>query len=590
MSVPNSDTAVLRYPRLRVLWSFARPHRGKLALGLALALLGSGAGLATPLATKWVLDSLGASASLSGPIVLMLSLLVLGSVMWLWQWILLGTLGERVVLAAREAMVRRFFRATVPAVTGRQAGELVTRVTSDTVLLREAATSSVIGLINGAVMLVGTLTLMAVLDLVLLATTVAAVVVIAILFGVLMPAIAVAKEKAQAHIGALGGGLEGALRAVRTVKASRAEERQSLRIIADAQEAARHSIRAVRREALAWSTAWTGIQLAIILILGIGAWRVSDGELAVSTLIAFLLYAFGLMDPITTLSQNVTALQSGIAAAARIREVEALPIEDDGGAVSGASRGGSGPVLELRGVTAAYGPDSEPAVRGVDLVVPRVGHTAIVGPSGAGKTTLFSLILRFLEPQEGSLLVDGTPYRELTHADIRARLAYVEQETPVVPGTIRDNLLFSHPDATEAELRHVLRAVRLDTLADGLEQGLDTPLSATSVSGGQRQRIAMARAVLYDPDVLLLDEATAQVDGLTEAALHDVIRERAAKSAVVTIAHRLSTVVDADTILVMEAGHIRARGTHAALLATDALYRDLVESLRIPESEAALSS
>ncbi|GGS32739.1 ABC transporter ATP-binding protein [Actinokineospora fastidiosa] len=583
MSVP------IRFPRLRVLWSFARPHRGALALGLALALAGSAAGLATPLATKWVLDSLGASASLSGPVILMLSLLVVGSAVWLTQWILLGSLGERVVLAAREAMVRRFFRATVPAVTGRQSGELVTRVTSDTVLLREAATSSVIGLINGAVMLVGTLAMMAVLDLVLLATTVASVIVIAILFGVLMPKIAVAKEKAQAHIGALGGVLEGALRAVRTVKASRAEERQAELIMADAREAARHSIAAVRREAVAWSTAWTGIQLAIILILGIGAWRVADGDLAVSALIAFLLYAFGLLDPITSLSQNVTALQNGIAAAARIREIEALPVEDDS-AVSDAGTGSpSAPVLELRGVTAAYGPDAEPAVRGVDLVVPRTGHTAIVGPSGAGKTTLFSLILRFLEPQEGTLLVDGVPYRELTHADIRARLAYVEQETPVVPGTIRDNLLFSHPEATQDDLDRVLRAVRLDTLADGLEQGLDTPLSATSVSGGQRQRIAMARAVLADPEVLLLDEATAQVDGLTEAALHEVIRAQATRGAVVTIAHRLSTVVDADTIIVLEDGRVRARGTHTELLATDELYRELVASLRIPDEDAVLT-
>ncbi|RLK58554.1 ABC transporter ATP-binding protein [Actinokineospora cianjurensis] len=582
MSVPKSG-------RLRVLWSFARPHRARLALGLVLALAGSGVGLATPLATKWVLDSLGADGGLRGPIVLMAVLLVVGAVMWTWQSIVLGTLGERVVLAARQGMVDRFFRATVPAISSRAPGELVTRVTSDTLLLRDAAASSVIGLINGVVMLVGTLVLMAALDLVLFLTTVASVIAIAILFGLLMPAIAVAKEKAQAHVGALGGTLEGALRAVRTVKASRAEERQSAAIITDARGAAEQGIRAIRREAIAWAISWSGIQLAIILILGIGAWRVSDGDMAVSTLIAFLLYSFGLMGPVTTLSQNVTALQNGIAAAGRIREVDDLPVETSGVSTNAAARI-TGPVLELRGITAAYGPDSPPAVRGIDLDVPRVGHAAIVGPSGAGKTTLFSLILRFLEPQEGSLLVNGVPYRDLTHADIRAHLAYVEQETPVVPGTIRDNLLFSHPDATDDQLQSALAAVRLDTLADTLPEGLDTPLSGTSVSGGQRQRIALARAVLTNPDVLLLDEATAQVDGLTEAALHDVIRAHASRAAVVTIAHRLSTVVDADTIIVMAEGRIRARGTHAELLATDSLYRDLVESLRIPDSVAKVGS
>ncbi|MEU9787674.1 ABC transporter ATP-binding protein [Streptomyces phaeochromogenes] len=591
---------------LRVLASFARPHRRTLAVGLLLALAASALGLATPMVTKWVLDVLSDGSSLGGPVLALLVLLVIGAVLYRVQWVLLGTLGERVVLDARESMVRRYFRATIPAVTARPPGELVSRAVSDTVLLREAASSSVIGLINGAVMLIGTLVLMGFLDLVLLGTTVAAVLVVIVLFAVLMPGIAKAQERAQEHVGRVGGTLEGTLRAIRTVKASGAEDRQAERIAADARASAEYGIRAVRLEATVWTIAWTGIQLAVILILGVGAWRVGEGQLEVSSLIAFLLYAFGLMEPITELSENLTALQSGIAAAERIRAVDELDAETDGptvtdgppvtdtraepsgrrrtsGPVPAEKRDPSGPVLELKGVTASYGPGREPAVRRVDLVVPARGHTAIVGPSGAGKTTVFSLLLRFLEPQEGALLLDGVPYHRHSHAAIRSRLAYVEQDTPVVPGTIRDNLLISRPGAGEEELRQVLADVRLTEKVESLEEGLDTELSTAAVSGGERQRIALARALLRKPDVLLLDEATAQLDALTESAVHHCVRRRAREHAVVTIAHRLSTVIDADTIVVMDAGGVRARGTHDELLATDSLYRDLVEALRIAD-------
>ncbi|MFS0703605.1 ABC transporter ATP-binding protein [Cellulomonas sp. 179-A 9B4 NHS] len=589
-----------RGDRLRILLDLVRPHRRTLGLGLLLGLFSTALALATPMVTKWVLDTLGGDSSLAQPVAVLLTLFVVGSAVGYVQWIVMGTLAERIVLDARESLVRRYLRATVAAITGRPSGELVTRVTSDTVLLREAASSSLVSLVNGTVALVGTLVLMGVLDLVLLGTTMAAIVVVGAVMGALLPGIGVAEKASQEALGRLGGTLDGSLRAMRTVKSSRAEARQAAAILGAAREARDHSVRAVRTTALAWTVAWGGIQLAIIVILGLGAWRVAQGELPVSSLVAFLLYAFNIVSPITELTQSLTQLQSGVAAAARISEVQAMDVEPDG-PVHGAAPtaradrdggvrrdGGPGhddvPVLELRGVTAAYGPDREPAVRDLSLVVPRHGHTALVGPSGAGKTTVFSLLLRFLEPQAGEIRLDGRPYGTWSHADVRARFAYVEQETPVVPGTIRENLLFSNPDATEDELAAALAAVRLDGAFDDLPDGLGTRLSETSVSGGQRQRIALARALLCRPDVLLLDEATAQVDGLTEAAVHDVIRAMATTGAVLTVAHRLSTVVDADTIVVLEEGRVRARGTHAELLAADALYRDLVEALRIRDA------
>ncbi|OZC81169.1 ABC transporter permease [Rhodococcus sp. 06-418-5] len=587
VQIATAEKKKITVPNLRVLWQFVRPHRRTLSLGLTLGLIGTGAALATPMVAKGVLDGLGTDSSLIMPVLILVGLLVVGSLVLYLQWIVLGVLAERVVLDARKSIVRKYFGATVGSLGTRPTGELVTRVTSDTVLLREATSNALVAIVNSVVGLVGALILMAVLDLVLLGAIAVAIIAIAVLFARLMPPIAVAQRQSQEAVGRLGGILDGTLRAIRTVKSSRAEARESERVISEARISAQHSVRAVKISALAWTFAGGGVQLAIIGILGLGGYRVSTGALAVSSLIAFLLYAFQVMGPVSTLATNITALQAGMAAAARIRQIDDL-VTEKGETASNRSEKtrAPAPALEFRSVTARYAPGREPAVRGMDLEVPARGHTAIVGPSGAGKTSVFSLILRFLTPEAGEIRLGGTPYDELTIDEVRARLSYVEQETPVLPGSIRENLLFSHPEASEADIWAALESVHLDSAIRALDQGLDTDLIGSTVSGGQRQRIALARAIVRRPEILLLDEATAQVDGRTEAAIHQVIRSIATDSAVVTIAHRLSTVLDADTILVMEDGVVRARGTHSELMNTDSLYRELVAALRIGDNTA----
>ncbi|MFE3325768.1 ABC transporter ATP-binding protein [Streptomyces sp. NPDC059176] len=574
-------------PNLRLLWPFVRPHRRTLALGLLLGLLVTAATLATPLVTKWVLDGLADSRSIAPAVVVLSGLLVAGSGVQAVQWILLGRMGERVVRDARVTLVRRLLRLKLGEHGARTNGELVARVTSDTVLMREAAASSLTQLVNGTIGLFGALVLMALLDWVLFAVTLGSLAVVAALVAALMPRLATAQRSAQESVGRLGAALDGTLRAIRTVKSARAEERESLRIAAEADASAQHSVRAVRIEAVVWSATMAGVQLAILLILAIGAIRVDAGALPVSSLIAFLLYAFQLIDPATELAQEFAQLQSGVTAATRIAELQELELEVGHArqAVPRPARPAAAPadehVLTFEDVTARHTPDGPPVLDGISFGVPRRGHTAIVGPSGAGKTTVFSLMLEFLHPESGLLRLDGIPLDAWPAYESRRRIAYVEQDAPLLPGTLADNLRYLRPEATDAELWAALDAVGLTRRAEALPEGLDTVLTDTAVSGGERQRVALARAFVADPEVLLLDEATAQLDGLAEAAVQAFVRDRAERAAVVTIAHRLSTVVEADRIVVLEQGRIRATGTHADLLTTDSLYRDMVRALRV---------
>lgn len=582
------DEPIFTRANVKVLWGYAKPHVWVLVAGILIGFVVTATSLATPLVTKMILDALETGTSIREPIVWLVGVLALGLIAGFVQAYMYGRLAITIVLTASRGLIQRFLLAPLQRVQTYAPGELVTRVVSDTQLLRASTTSTISSLVNGTISLVGTVALMAFLDPVLLGISLLAVAVVALSLVIILPKVGKAQRDAQVAIGNLGGRLESRMRAIRTVKASGAELRSIEQVTDAATAAAKAEHRGLWWSAIQMPIAGGSIQLALIVILAVGAWRVSEGHLSVSSLVAFLLYTLNLTDPVAELAGGFSELQSGLAAAHRIRETEALGSEDLSTSPEQSARlanaithGQDVPVVALEGVSATYGEDGVNALNGVDLVIPQRGHIAIVGPSGAGKTTIFSLFLRFLEPSAGQLRLYGVPVDELSIAQVRAVMAYVEQGTPVVAGTVRDNLFFRMPDGSDEEAWQALEHVQLADTVRRLPDGLDAEVSNTNLSGGERQRLAVARALVRTPAVLLLDEATAQLDAITEAAIQRIITETAKRSAVVTIAHRLSTVLDADEIVVLEGGKVRAKGKHTQLFATDDLYREFVTALRI---------
>jgi len=489
----------------------------------------------------------------------------------------LARTAESVVLAARKRLVFRLVRLRIPALDHREPGDLMSRVASDTTLLRDVTTGALVGGITGALALVATLTMMGLMDAVLLAVTIAVLAVAATTIGIVVPRINRAARGAQESIGLIGAALERMLGSMRTVKASGAETREEARIDQAATDAWRDSIRAAKWGAVAGNTGGLAAQIAFLTVLAVGGARVASGAIAVGTLVAFLLYIYYLMPAINQVTGAVSDYQIGAAAIARIHAVDELPIEPTGTPAAPPALGASPATITFDDVRFRYDPAMPYVHHGLSFAVPAGGMTAVVGPSGAGKTTMFSLIERFYEPTSGHVLVDDRDVRNWPLIELRAVIGYVEQDAPVLSGSLRDNLLLAAPDAAPDAVAGVLRTARLDRLVARLPDGLDTLVGHRGVrlSGGERQRVAIARAMLRRPRLLLLDEVTSQLDAVNEAALRDAIADAARITTVLVVAHRLSTVALSDRIIVMDAGVVRAIGSHAELIATDPLYAEL---------------
>lgn len=596
---------------LKDLLPFLLEHKGVLVVVTVLSILGAALTLAQPVLVGQVIERVQAEDPLGLLVWAIVALVVAASVISGYQHYLLQRTGTAVVYSSRRRLIARILHLPISEFDARRTGDLVSRVGTDTTLLYAVLTQGLADAVGNALLFLGAVVAMALIDPVLLVAIVAVIGLSIAGVGVLSGRIRVVTRQQQEKVGELASAVERAVGSIRTVRASGATERETAAITRTAEEAYGLGVRIARVSALIVPIAGVALQVSLLAVLGLGGFRVAAGAITVAQLVTFVMFLFLLVGPLGSFFGAITSVNQALGALGRIQEVLDLPGETDGD-VAAADR--SAPLsegaaaIEFRDVRFAY-PDAvvrarraaeteaaralgearaetpEPqdregeVLRGVSFSVPRGARVALVGPSGAGKSTTLALIERFYDPTGGAILLDGVDVRTVDRARLRAQLGYVEQDAPTLAGTIADNLRLASPDATDDDCRRVLEAVNLTGVLDRDPLGIDAPVGESGVllSGGERQRLAIARALLAAPPILLLDESTSSLDGLNEQRMREAIDAVAEGRTLVVIAHRLSTVVDSDLIVVLDRGEVVGIGTHSELVASVPLYRDLAK-------------
>jgi ABC-type multidrug transport system fused ATPase/permease subunit len=567
---------------LKDLFPYLRPHRKALALALVLSVLGSGLALAQPLLIGQLITAVEQSLGFGNLAIAIVALVITSALVNAFQYYLLYKTGEGVVLDTRKAMVSRLLRLPIWQYDKRRIGDLVSRVGSDSTLLKAVLTQGLVDALGGLLQFVGAIVVMAFIDPLLLGSTLLVVFTAVFAISFTGRKIRRATTKAQQKVGQMSAAVERALSAIRTIRAARAEERETNEIYKDATEAYDQGLSIAKLSAAVAPIAQVAFNTAFIVVLGFGGLRVATGATTIASLVTFVILLFFMVGPLISAFGAYTSIMGALGALARIQEIMVLN-EEEPTPVGDHRVAKNKSAIEFRDVEFHYQEDEDeepqPILKKISFKVDRGSRVALVGPSGAGKSTVFSLIERFYAPTGGKILLDGQDVTEFSRKSLREQLGYVEQDAPVLAGTIRGNLLLGRSDATDEELVEVLGQVNLAEVLARDTKGLDAQVGEDGImlSGGERQRLAIARALLAKPPILLLDESTSALDGPNEQRMREAIDAVAQDRTLLVIAHRLSTVVDSDQIIVLEHGRILGVGTHSELVKSTPLYAELAK-------------
>jgi ATP-binding cassette, subfamily B, bacterial len=576
---------------LRDLIPFLKPYRGMLLAALGALLLAAGATLSLPVAVRFMIDE-GFSAENTAQIdryfLAMFGLASLLAISTSLRYYLVSWLGERVVADVREAVFSHILRLSQSFYETTRTGEVLSRLTTDTTILQSVVGSSASVALRNLLLLAGGLVLLAVTSPKLTGLIVVLVPVMLlplILFGRRVRTLSRRNQDRVADSSALAQEI---LSAMRIVQAYVRETWEAARFHSAVEDSFVAALARIRARALLTAVVILFVFGSIVLVLWFGAQAVLAGTMSAGQLGQFVLYAVLVAGSFAALAEVWGEIQRAAGAMERIMELlTTTPEILDPASPLPAARPARGEVRFERLHFCYPARPERKALDEVSFTVPAGRTVALVGPSGAGKTTVFQLLLRFYEPQSGRILLDGVDIGKMSLAELRGAMAMVPQETVIFSTSARENIRYGRPEAGDAEVEAAARAALAHEFICDMPQDYDTYLGERGVrlSGGQRQRIAIARAILKNPPLLLLDEATSALDAESERQVQRALDRLMAERTTVVIAHRLATVLKADRIVVLESGRLVETGTHAELVARDGLYAHLA---RLQFTEATL--